>query len=80
LSAMIASALSGKPTVNGASGLLPPDYPVSHLYQTNIVEQLNFWKSRHPGTGACLVATDLNPHELADRGPRPAFLGIPLMD
>ncbi len=77
---MIASAISGKPTVNGASGLGPPDYPVSNLYEQDIAQQLDAWMGRYPGTGACLVSEEITPYELADRGPRSSFLGIALMN
>lgn len=75
LSAMIASAISGKPTVNGASGLLPSDYPVSNLYQQGINQPLNVWMSRFPGTHACLITKEITPYELADRG-----RGSPLLE
>jgi hypothetical protein len=64
---MIASAMSGKPTVNGASGLHPSDYPVSNLYQQDIDQALNVWMSRFPGTHACLITKEITPYELADR-------------
>ena len=71
LSAMIVSAISGKPTVNGASALGPPDYPVSNLYQQDIARQLDAWMSRYPGTGACLITEEITPYELAARQSRP---------
>jgi hypothetical protein len=71
LSAMIASAISGKPTVSGASSLGPPDYPVSNLYQQDIARQLDAWMSRYPGTGACLITEEITPYELAARQSRP---------
>ena len=64
LSAMIVSAISGKPTVNGASGLVPPDYPVSNLYQQDIDRQLDAWMGRYPGMGACLISKEITPYEM----------------
>jgi hypothetical protein len=64
LSAMIASAISGTPTVNGASGLRPPDYPVSNVYEQDIEQALNLWLSQSGGAHACVVGTDITPYEL----------------
>jgi hypothetical protein len=67
LSAMIASAISRRPTVNGASGLGPADYSVSNLHQQDVAQQLGIWMSRYPGHRACLVPEEITPYELADR-------------
>jgi hypothetical protein len=64
LSAMIVSAISGKPTVNGASGLLPSDYPVSNLYQPDINRQLDAWMERFPGMDACLISKEITPYDM----------------
>lgn len=80
LSAMIAAAISGKPTVNGASGLGPAGYPVSNLYQQDIVQKLDAWMSGYPSRGACLISKEFSPYKLAAPGPRSRFLGITLMD
>ena len=61
---MIVSAISGKPTVNGASGLLPSDYPVSDLYQQDINRQLDAWMERFPGMDACLISKEITPYEM----------------
>jgi hypothetical protein len=79
LSAMIVSALSGKPTVNGASGLQPRDYP-SNLYHQDISQHLDEWISHHPGTHACLIAAEITPDVLADRGRGSPLLEMVLSD
>jgi hypothetical protein len=80
LSAMIASAISGRPTVNGASGLGPADYTVANLYQRDLAGQLGTWMNGYPGKGACVVSEEIEPYSLTDLGPRSAFLGVPLME
>lgn len=80
LSAMIASTAAGKPTVNGASGLGPADYPLSNLYQKDIDQQLRVWMSRYPGRDACLVSKEISPDELTARGRRASFMGITLVN
>ena len=79
LSAMIVSALSGKPTVNGASGLQPPDYP-SNLYDQDISQHLDEWISHFPGTNACVIAAAITPDVLADRGRVSPLLEMVLSD
>ena len=61
---MIVSAMSGKPTVNGASGLLPSHYPVSDLYQHDVNRQLDAWMKRFPGTEACLISKEITPYDM----------------
>jgi len=68
LSAMIASSISGKPTVNGASGLSPADYALSNLYQEDIAQQLGSWMDRHPARAACLISRDISPDDLTAPG------------
>jgi hypothetical protein len=80
LSAMIASTLSGKPTVNGASGLRPADYPLSNLYQKDIAQQLGVWMSRYPGRNACLISKEISPDELATSSQHSSPMGITLMN
>lgn len=65
VSAMVASALSGIPTVNGASGLGPANYPLSNLYQKDIAEQLSMWMRRYPGRQACLIPLEISPDDLS---------------
>ena len=64
VSAMIASALSGKPTVNGASGLLPAGYPLSNLFHQDLERQLADWFRKYPDKRACLIRTALVPDQL----------------
>ena len=60
VSAMIASAMSGKPTVNGASGFMPAGYPLSNLYATDVSQRLAAWLST-----SCLVSKRLSASDLS---------------
>jgi len=64
LSALIGSALSGIPTVNGASGLSPVGYPLSSVFTRDLDDRLTAWLERFPHTQACLVRLSLPPEGL----------------
>ncbi len=59
VSALITSALSGRPTLNGASGLLPISYPLSNIVQPHLERPISEWHSQHPSTQPCIVRKSL---------------------
>jgi hypothetical protein len=71
VSAMIASAMSGKPTVNGASGVRPLNYPLSNLYVSDLKQRLAAWLST-----SCLVSGQLSPNDLYAPSQRVLRLGF----
>jgi len=82
MSALIASAMSGKPTVNGATGFTPAGYPLSNLYATGVNQRLAAWLST-----SCLVSKKLSASDLSAPGrhslshgfwPHPVSDSIPL--
>jgi hypothetical protein len=64
VTALVASAIVGKPTVNGASGLLPVGYPLSNVFDPRIEPLLDAWLRGFPDRHACLIRRTLWPDDL----------------
>ena len=71
MSALTAAYLSGKPTINGASGLAPRGYQLSNLFQTELEERLKQWETdSRLKVNSCLLRRELHFQDLETKSER----------
>jgi hypothetical protein len=66
ITGLVVSAISGKPTVNGASGLSPIGYPLSNVLVLDVQQTLARWLRKFPDRRACLIKMPLPPAALIE--------------
>jgi phage tail protein X len=74
LTASLAALAAGVPTVNGVSSKPPPGWDLMGVFGPNIGEHVNTWLLRNGyGGQVCLIAHDLDSHEIPVRMPSGLF-------